>query len=250
MWRVVVSGVEMGEVENGNPARTKSAIIKVKILERRAKVAELLLKGYTKLQTARELGVSERTVENDRSSFKKELRESTLWTYGEYVEIERQRLEMIGREALDAWERPDEEITVKTDVNGKLIDRTIKDKGRDGRFLETAIRASESRRKLLGLDSTPAPPASQPPMPTVNVQINQNADPIYLPAEQRRDIVISLMGHAPDPLVSPAETTVVGPIKNPAGNGNVAGSDATDAGKVLPTPPLAKANGHARPDSH
>jgi hypothetical protein len=146
-------------IKTGHPVRTRKAAKRLQIIARRNRVAEFYIRGTISLVAlAKQLGVSERLVKLDLQHIRQQWRESAVRNFDEHIEIERLRLEKISQEALDAWDRsqePGETVTVTKDASGKVTSTTIKEEERvgDGRFLEIAAKASEGRRKLLGLDT-------------------------------------------------------------------------------------------------
>lgn len=90
-------------------------------------------------------------------------------------------------------------------------------------------------------------PEPQTPNANVNVTIN---DPIFMSAEQRRAILVSLMGQPAAALESGSAQSVDESAGNQTLDGNAARSDSPDAGKILPSSPVAKANGHAGNGRH
>jgi hypothetical protein len=143
--------------KSGNPAKTKSAMKRMEIIARQNRVAELRLQGYSTAAIAEKLGICERQAKYDSQRVSQRWRESSIRNWDELIEIERLRLERIHQLAEEGYERslqPKESVTVEKGESGGVESTKLKEEGQAGdpQFLQVMIRASESRRKLLGLD--------------------------------------------------------------------------------------------------
>ena len=116
------------------------------------KVNDLSLRAYSVTEIAAQLGISKAAV----SMRLKKLNQQARLDREAHIERELRTLDLVQREALDAWERskqPAETLTVE-EVSGaeKTTKRTEGQSGSPA-HLANVLKASESRRKLLGLDA-------------------------------------------------------------------------------------------------
>ena len=77
---------------------------RVKIEHRRSRVADLALKGWTQVDIALELSVSQATVSNDIKACRQEWKEQRIRDTDAVIDEESRRLLMVLREALSGWE--------------------------------------------------------------------------------------------------------------------------------------------------
>jgi hypothetical protein len=91
------------------------------------------------------------------------------------------------------------------------------------------------------------PEAQQHAQAHVHVIAN---DPLYLSPEQRRTVLISLMGQPAAALESGSTQSVDGTAADQIIDGTATRSDSPDAEKILPPSTVAKANGHAGNGKH
>ena len=115
-------------------------------------INRLDLCGYSGAEIAARLGMSRQAVHMRL----KKLNARTLLDRTEYVKGELRVLDAAMQEALAAWERSkDAAITTTVETTNDGEKHTKKTEGQSGNpaHLANAIRISESRRRLLGLDA-------------------------------------------------------------------------------------------------
>lgn len=128
----------------------------VRIEHRRMRVEELRLEGWTQAAIAGELGVSQPTISSDIKANRQDCRESQIRDSEERLEELIKMLELVEREARDAWERtqqPAETIRITQKNGEKTVAKTVRQRQGDPRFLRIAQRAGDTRCKLQGLDA-------------------------------------------------------------------------------------------------
>lgn len=157
--------------KSGNPAKTKKSLLKLEREKRRAEVERLWSEGYTVEGTAAELKVCPRTIKNDRERTLAIWKDRQLSTRAKRVLLREQELELIKREAIAAWFRPEEEILIEKTPDGQIASIKIKEKGQNGRFLEIALKANDELRKLHGDNAEQGSSGV-----TVNVNVNADAE--------------------------------------------------------------------------
>jgi transcriptional regulator with XRE-family HTH domain len=79
-----------------------------------ARIAEMDRKGYTQVQIAEAIGVSESQISQDLRQIRLDYRNSYRWEYEERVEEKLQQLREVRKEAWEAWERSKLPVTKKT----------------------------------------------------------------------------------------------------------------------------------------
>ena len=125
--------------------------------ERRQRVAELYIQGWTQTKIAAELNVTQGTISKDLKALQREWRESRIRDFDAARELELQRLDRLEREAWAAWLRsqePLESTKVLNDASGgKKAQKLTQHRDGDPRFLEQIHKCITSRRALLGLDA-------------------------------------------------------------------------------------------------
>jgi len=148
---------------------TVKPVRKLEIVQRRQRVAELFLQGWNQDAIGRELGISQPQVAADLKKINESWRESMIRDFDAARDVELARLQRLEREAWAAWERskqPSQTATVNGEAGAQTARRTVKHQYGDPRFLDIALRCSEARRQLLGLDAptkiTPAMPDGRP----------------------------------------------------------------------------------------
>lgn len=148
---------------------TVKPVRKLEIVQRRQRVAELFLQGWTQDAIGRELNISQPQVAADLKKINQSWRESMIRDFDEARDQELARLRRLEREAWAAWERskqPSQTATVNGEAGAQTARRTVKHQYGDPRFLDIALRCSEARRQLLGLDApakiTPTTPDGRP----------------------------------------------------------------------------------------
>lgn len=143
------------------------------IEERRAEVARLSLAGFSQRQIADTLEVSQATICLDLQEVRKQWKESAISDYGEQVAQELQRLDNIYREAMQGWERSQQDEVVTEERTGKNGYASTKTKPQAGTpsFLNTAKDAVDAKSKLLGLN---APEKHEVTGPELKVVIDED----------------------------------------------------------------------------
>ena len=129
---------------------------KLEIAQRRQKVAELALQSWTQESIAQELGISQSQVAADLKKTRQSWRESAIRDFEAARHEELARLARIERESMAAWERskqPLQTATVNGEAGAQKARRTVKHQNGDPRFLDIALRCSEARRQIVGLDA-------------------------------------------------------------------------------------------------
>lgn len=131
---------------------------KLQVLNRRKQVAELHLQGFTQLQIAEQLTISQTTISLDLKAIEKEWRDSMVRDFDLCRERELQKLAMVEREAWRAWERsqkPAQSAELPGDETVRPAKKRIRNQYGDPRFLAIVNNCSASRRALLSLDLAP-----------------------------------------------------------------------------------------------
>jgi hypothetical protein len=129
---------------------------KLEIVQRRQKVADLQLQSWTQEAIADERCVSQALVAADLKKIRQSWRESAIRDFDAARAMELARLARIEREALAAWERskqPLQSATLNGEAGSQTARRTVKHQNGDPRFLDIALRCSEARRQILGIDA-------------------------------------------------------------------------------------------------
>jgi len=138
------------------------------VIERRQRVADLYLQGWTQLAIAKEVGVSQGMICVDLKQIRKEWRESAIRDFDAMRDEELRRLERIEKEAWSAWERSQKPVQSArvSDKEGGKGHKTVKSQVGNSRFLELVLKCVESRRAMLGLDApkmiAPTTPSGAP----------------------------------------------------------------------------------------
>jgi len=142
---------------------------KLAIVQRRQKVADLLLQSWTQEAIGQELGISQPQIAADLKQIQKAWQESSIRDFDAARDLELERLRRIEREAWAAWQRsqqPSQSATVDGEAGSQKAKRTVKHQYGDPRFLDIAIRCSEARRRILGIEAplkvAPTTPDGQP----------------------------------------------------------------------------------------
>lgn len=128
--------------------------------QRRARVAELYVRGYRQSEIARELGVSQPTIHRDIKAVRAEWLTSSVRDFNEAKEEELKKLDALEQEAWDAWRRSQTErtrtVTEKTegDSSGRIKAQQTKETGYgDPRFLTVVQSCIDKRCKILGVEA-------------------------------------------------------------------------------------------------
>jgi predicted transcriptional regulator len=110
------------------------------------------IRGYTQAEIATKLGLAQQSV----AARLKKLNARAITDRAERVAQELRTLDTLLTEALDAWEKSKDPLTTTTVSNdsskSKGMRRTEEQTGNPA-HLANALKAAESRRKLLGLDA-------------------------------------------------------------------------------------------------
>jgi hypothetical protein len=143
----------------------------------REKIAELRLKSVPVSQIAKQLRISDSTVNRELAILSRQWKAQAQATMDTVKERELQRLELIERKAWAEYERSREDYFKHTEEDielkggdgedGKSVPATKHKKETGGRlgdpkYLQIALNASEARRKLLGLDAPSKVAATSP----------------------------------------------------------------------------------------
>jgi hypothetical protein len=147
---------------------------KLAVLQRRKKVSELHVQGWSQCSIAEHLAVRQSTICEDLRHISKAWRESSIRDFDAARDLEIQKLNRIEREAWDAWERskqPAKMATVDGPNGSSKTKRTVRDQYGDPRFLEVIEHCVAARRELLGLDApTKIAPTTPDGRPLTNEQ--------------------------------------------------------------------------------
>jgi Putative ATPase subunit of terminase (gpP-like) len=129
------------------------------ILNRRHQVAQLYLQNWTQAQIADQLGVRQPTISDDLKQIRQQWRESGVRDFNEAREQELQKIDLLEREAWDAWQRskkPTQSATVDGEGVGSRTRKTMRNQVGDPRFLDQVNKCIAQRRAILGLDALPS----------------------------------------------------------------------------------------------
>jgi hypothetical protein len=123
---------------------------------RRAKVAEMYLACIPQVDIAKALDVSIQTILIDIKEMRQEWRDSRQEFAESAFTEQLVRIDRVEREAWAAWERSQKpaKATIETSSDEKSETREeSREQYGDPQLLNTALKAIEHRRKLLGLDA-------------------------------------------------------------------------------------------------
>jgi Putative ATPase subunit of terminase (gpP-like) len=129
------------------------------ILNRRQQVAQLYLQNWTQAQIADQLGVRQPTISEDLKQIREQWRESGVRDFNEAREQELQKIDLLEREAWDAWQRskkPMQSATVDGEGTRSRTKKTMRNQVGDPRFLDQVNKCIAQRRAILGLDALPS----------------------------------------------------------------------------------------------
>lgn len=130
------------------------------IAQRRQRITELYLQGWSQAAIATELNISQSTVSDDVQYVRKKWHESAVKNFDQLRALELQKLDYIERESWAAWQRsqkPAQSATVTGAGNGQHTRKSMKNQIGDPRFLQQVNHCIAQRRALMGLDVLPAP---------------------------------------------------------------------------------------------
>lgn len=167
---------------------------KLAIVQRRQRVSDLYLQGRPLHAISEDLRVPMTTLWRDLKAIQKEWRSSAIRNFDEQIEQELKKLDLVEREAWEAWERskkPAQEANVR-DNDPTRGTKRIKSRHGDMRCLDIILKCGDGRRELLGLN----PKNAQVAIRAENVQIGNEAefrsqllyDPKYLAYLRNRAI--------------------------------------------------------------
>jgi hypothetical protein len=131
---------------------------KLGIVQRRQKIADLYVQGWTQMQIAAHLDIGQTTVSHDLIEVRTEWRKSAIRDFDEARTLELQKIDRIEREAWAAWERsqkPAQSAHISDDPNHRQTKRHVRNQYGDPRFLELVNRCIAGRCALLGLAKSP-----------------------------------------------------------------------------------------------
>ncbi|HVV98798.1 MAG TPA: hypothetical protein VHB77_00575 [Planctomycetaceae bacterium] len=178
----------------------------VAAMQRRARVAELALRGWRTVRIATEVHAEVGTVANDLKRLEQGWREAGLRDFDRLRGIEAAKLDEIERCAWDAFDRSREAAQKRTKrkrrtTGGKqpteVDEATVVDADRvgDPRFLHIVLEAIADRRKLFGLDK---------PTKVTHTDVSGNQEAcgivVYLPSNRRDENRVD-EGPGPDKLL-------------------------------------------------
>jgi len=124
-----------------------------------ADIARLILLGYDQKQIADELRLTPAMVSRDASEIEDRWRTSALIDFDQARARELARIEMIEREAWDAWDASKKDAETRTQSGGEGLPAraqiTKSTRNALKAYLDAVIWCSEQRCKILGLYKTP-----------------------------------------------------------------------------------------------
>jgi hypothetical protein len=123
--------------------------------QRRLKVADLYLKGWTQEMIAKETGVAQPTTCEDLRRIREQWRASTVRDFDQSREIQLQKIDLLERESWAAWTRfqqPVQSAVVTGEDIAKRTKKSVIQKYGDPRFLDVIHKCIAQRRAMLGLD--------------------------------------------------------------------------------------------------
>ena len=135
------------------------------VAERRQRIANLYLQGWSQSSIAEQLQIAQTTVSRDLKRIQAEWRASAIRDFDTQCGIELQKLDRLECEAWAAWERsqkPSQQARVRA-TSEQNADRVIKNQVGDPRFLEQVHKCIAARCALLGLDNQPRAETTEPP---------------------------------------------------------------------------------------
>ena len=129
------------------------------ITQRRQKVTELYLEGWSQAAIAAELNIAQSTVSDDIQNVRRKWEQSALQNFDELRVLEDQKLQHIEHEAWAGWRRsqkPAQSAVVSGEGVAQQSRKSMKNQYGDPRFLDLVNKCIAQRRALLGLDILPA----------------------------------------------------------------------------------------------
>lgn len=135
---------------------------RLEIEQRRQQVTVLMLKGYGQTEIGRQLGVSQGTICNDFKKIREGWRASTIRNFDIAITLALLRLDLVMREAWEAWERskkPAQSAVIMGEGVSQPARKTLRNQNGDPRFLGIIRGCIADFRAMLGLD---APKRTEP----------------------------------------------------------------------------------------
>ena len=153
--------------------------------QRRQKVTERYLQGWSQAEIAAELAVAQSTISKDTQYVRRQWEQAAVSNFDQLRARELQKLNHIERQAWDAWERsqkPAQSAVVTEQGVGaaQTTRKSLKHQIGDPRFLDLISKCVAQRRALLGLDMLPVLPASE-------------GFDVHLSLDERRERVFGLL---------------------------------------------------------
>jgi hypothetical protein len=134
----------------------------------------MYLKGWTQMDIARHMNVTQMTISRDLKRVEDEWREATVVEFGRARDRELRKLELIEREAWHAWQRSQDPASAAVITDGKAGQqsrKSLKHQYGDPRFLDQVNKCITQRCVLMGLQ--PAVPQEGNSDDSVSVQIRR-----------------------------------------------------------------------------
>jgi hypothetical protein len=144
---------------------------KLALLRRRKDVAARYLRGEQQLEIAAAIGIDQSNVSRDLRWVHEQWLEESKLANAERVARELARIDLVEREAWQAWQRSQQiaestrtqKTTEPDGTGGKLMaEVTRRGSAGDSCYLETVLKCVERRSKLLGLEKAPPPTLVMP----------------------------------------------------------------------------------------
>lgn len=95
-------------------------------INHQAKIAEMYLRGYTQVQIAQELDISQPTVSNDLAAIRDRWRQAALVNFNEREQAELEKIDALEREYLKGYIESKEKRVIKTK---KKVPRVVDEEG-------------------------------------------------------------------------------------------------------------------------
>lgn len=135
---------------------------RLQIDKRRMQVAELALKGCRQIEIAERLGVAQATVSSDLKQLRLQWQAAAAANTARSIARQLDKLDLIEREAWDAWERskqPSHVTVVERSAENEPVKmrQTLKHQTGDARYLDQVQKCLAAARELLGLSAAGKP---------------------------------------------------------------------------------------------
>lgn len=154
------------------------------LINRRKQVSALCLQGWSQLEIAAHLEVSQSSISGDLRAIRRDWRDSTIRDFDELRALELRKLDLLEREAWAAWTRsqkPSQSAVVTGEGAHQAARKTMKHQVGDPRFLQQVHQCIAQRRAILGMDVLPA------------LVPSENPTDAHLTLEVRRNRVLNLI---------------------------------------------------------